>query len=1146
MPRTAALLAFLFALLVLTPPATALTPETLRVFLPADGRTYFESNLGASVDIDEPAETTTLVVRLDGVDVTSLFTTVNRRAKATLTALAPGPHTLEAQATGQVFDPLLSQFVTQTFMDASMFTVATPVSAADFINLGIDQLARRDLPAARDAFTQARAIQPLNQQASLLLALTRIAILLDPTLPGANPALLDSAGEFLDALGFPPQGRDLFDFTAMLPMDAMGHIMLPPTAPQGPEGQRFAVQDVLPQIVAALNNLRIIGKQFVYLFPADRLGEGFPPVEIDFADVQVLRGALFLAQASILAGNSYNLNFGAPDVLVQKANEGTFDVQQDVILANPDLLRLVSTTDLPTIKSAISGGINSILAGLTSMDGETDPQNNDLLFVPPDQKVNEAKAKQLLVALRKSLTRKTVIPDVRFDPTDPNDVDISTPVFLGALFSKNGIDIRSKLPQFQRRPDGKNVVLSRTFPDPTMGRLLPTFTQSEVIFLTDTIAPSIDVHATGFPDDPNMFHIMGSVVEEDLAAGLDLTSWKVELSLTFPQFVPTPEPFDPGTSHTFDVTDRFPLTKQPDGSATFDTFLRFVDPTAPEAVLTFKATDLNGNLRRTSLILDLFTAIVLDPSSAAGGIPITAGDGLAGHFVQVSNSLPCCDPADAATAEARAALQPGDPGVVGAVDKMIVSELDLDNYDNHRIPLPGPGAATLSGFLRVDAPGVLDFQVYDPYRSFTRLRIGGVSIIELSSSSSTIARRSVFFPVAGLYSFEVLFAYENSYEVLEISMAPGERSVGYDSPFIPRTLLYKTGDTDGDGVTDSVEIAAGLDPNNPGDLDTDADGDGLTGRQELALGTKANNPDTDGDTLNDGEELVPGADGFVTDPKLVDTEGDGRPDGTDPIPVFAQVDLSAASPVVRPNASAVTAQLRFRDGTPIQKAGVPFRLTVGGSAHFAASATEGSVNSGGGTSSVLVQTSANGRVVIDVTDLVAQTVIASFQDSSTVGIDGQLYFSDFETGPGGFTEVQGTAWELSTPTQGPMAAASGVNAWWTTPGYTSPIIESGAIRLPALTTIRMRFTHFLDIVGGCCQSGNVGLRFEPSGSPFTTASFSTPTTSYTTQNISLPFVSSDSFVHLRFSTSFGTRSAWFVDDVQVYLPGTNSTTVVFQ
>jgi len=802
MPRAAALLV-IFATILFAAAATptgAHAAQTLSVFLPADGRTYFESNLGASVDIAEPAETTTLVVRLDGADVTSLFTTTNRRAEATLMGLTPGPHTLEAQATGLVYDPFLFEFVTQTFTDASAFTVATPASATDFINLGIDQLARRDLLAARDAFAHARAIQPLNQQASLLLALTRIAILLDPTLPGANPALLDSAGEFLDALGFPPQGRDLFDFTAMLPMDAMGHIVLPPTAPHGPEGQRFAVQDVLPQVVAALNDLRIIGARFNYLFPADRLGEGFPPVEIDFADIQMLRGALFLAEASILTGNAYDLDFGAPDVLVQKGYDRTLDVQQDVILANPDLLRLVSTTDLPTIKSAISGGINSILMGLTSMDNETDPQNDDLLVIPPDQKVNEAKAKQLLVALRKSLSRKTVIPDVRFDPTDPNDVDVSTPVFLGALFSKNGIDIRSKLPQFQRRPDGKNVVLSRTFPDPTMGRLLPTFTQSEVIFLTDTIAPSIDVHATGFPDDPNMFHIMGSVVEENLAAGLDLTSWKVELALTFPQFVPTPEPFDPGTSHTFDVTDRFPLMKQPDGSTTFDTFLRFVDPTAPEAVLTFQAIDLNGNVRRTSLVLDLFTAIVLDPSSAAGGIPITAGDGLAGHFVQVSSGLPCCEPPDAATAEARAALQSGDPGVAGAVDQMIASELYLDNYNNHRMPLPGPGAAKLSGFLRVDAPGVLDFQVYAFYRAFTRLRIGGVPIIESSSSFSSLARRAVFFPVAGLYPFEVLFAYENTSDLLQIWMAPGEGSVGSDSPFVPMALLYKTADTDGDGA----------------------------------------------------------------------------------------------------------------------------------------------------------------------------------------------------------------------------------------------------------------------------------------------------------------------------------------------------------
>jgi hypothetical protein len=56
---------------------------------------------------------------------------------------------------------------------------------------------------------------------------------------------------------------------------------------------------------------------------------------------------------------------------------------------------------------------------------------------------------------------------------------------------------------------------------------------------------------------------------------------------------------------------------------------------------------------------------------------------------------------------------------------------------------------------------------------------------------------------------------------------------------------------------------------------TDSDGDGLSDSLEIALGTDSNNPDTDGDGLSDGEE----ANTYMTDPLLSDTDGDGLSDG---------------------------------------------------------------------------------------------------------------------------------------------------------------------------------------------------------------------------------------------------------------------------
>ena len=101
-------------------------------------------------------------------------------------------------------------------------------------------------------------------------------------------------------------------------------------------------------------------------------------------------------------------------------------------------------------------------------------------------------------------------------------------------------------------------------------------------------------------------------------------------------------------------------------------------------------------------------------------------------------------------------------------------------------------------------------------------------------------------------------------------------------------------DTDADGLTDNIEIAIGLDPNNPdtdgdgvSDGDEDTDGDGLTNLQEVQIGTDPGNPDTDGDGIQDGDEDNDG-DGLLdvdeiyvhnTDPANHDTDGDGFNDG---------------------------------------------------------------------------------------------------------------------------------------------------------------------------------------------------------------------------------------------------------------------------
>lgn len=60
----------------------------------------------------------------------------------------------------------------------------------------------------------------------------------------------------------------------------------------------------------------------------------------------------------------------------------------------------------------------------------------------------------------------------------------------------------------------------------------------------------------------------------------------------------------------------------------------------------------------------------------------------------------------------------------------------------------------------------------------------------------------------------------------------------------------------------------------PGSSTVDSDGDGLLDSTECFIGTDPHNPDTDGDTLSDGDEVLV----YGTDPRATDSDEDGMRD----------------------------------------------------------------------------------------------------------------------------------------------------------------------------------------------------------------------------------------------------------------------------
>lgn len=199
----------------------------------------------------------------------------------------------------------------------------------------------------------------------------------------------------------------------------------------------------------------------------------------------------------------------------------------------------------------------------------------------------------------------------------------------------------------------------------------------------------------------------------------------------------------------------------------------------------------------------------------------------------------------------------------------------------------------------------------------TRNLTGGLTGTSYIISNRAIATVSADGLVSGLASGSVLV------------QATHEGTSGFMSM---RVVL--SADSDGDGLPDDVELALGLNPNNPADALEDRDRDGLTAAAEFTAGTNINDPDSDDDTILDGEEVFAGADGFVTNPLLPDTDGDGVRDaleistGTNPTDP-ASVNLGAALSGITVTPTTFTITVNSVQGTAFIQLAVTGQLRDG-------------------------------------------------------------------------------------------------------------------------------------------------------------------------------------------------------------------------
>ena len=148
-------------------------------------------------------------------------------------------------------------------------------------------------------------------------------------------------------------------------------------------------------------------------------------------------------------------------------------------------------------------------------------------------------------------------------------------------------------------------------------------------------------------------------------------------------------------------------------------------------------------------------------------------------------------------------------------------------------------------------------------------------------------------------------------DLLEQGQTP--QNFDYFSDSISLPLDTALLDPDLDGTSSRYEIAHGLNPNLD-DRNADLDNDGLTNFQEYRLRTAPNDPDTDNDGVTDGKEISGDSNGYVTDPLLADSDGDGIRDDLDLQPGNAL--SSNAAPASEPVISASPMEIVLTEEKP--------------------------------------------------------------------------------------------------------------------------------------------------------------------------------------------------------------------------------------
>jgi hypothetical protein len=140
-------------------------------------------------------------------------------------------------------------------------------------------------------------------------------------------------------------------------------------------------------------------------------------LEVDYADVLLLKGVLYALKSHLETGNAYDTFIDPNDLIIEKLFAGNLKIGDDLLTLYPNLLKVLPTPGHPVDGKAILAqarqdminGIDYYREAINYMLSEDDPQEDDFLSVDPRLYELKDKMDNELGALRNSLIAGTSI-----------------------------------------------------------------------------------------------------------------------------------------------------------------------------------------------------------------------------------------------------------------------------------------------------------------------------------------------------------------------------------------------------------------------------------------------------------------------------------------------------------------------------------------------------------------------------------------------------------------------------------------------------------------------------------------------------------------------------------------------------------------